>query len=82
MREEKGSLWNCRLSNSALAQSRPVCLMCSMKISIQGQLMFSARTEAPSPEITGPESRETAMSPIGGERLCVVCVWGCVCRGV
>lgn len=24
---EKGSLWNCRPSNSALAQSRPVCLV-------------------------------------------------------
>ena len=43
--------------------------------------MFSARTEAPSPEITGPESRETAMSPTGDECLCVMCVCGvCVCR--
>lgn len=41
--------------------------------------MFSARTEAPSPEITGPESRETAMSPTGGKRLCVVSGGGGVC---
>lgn len=40
--------------------------------------MFSARTEVPSPEITGPESRETAVYPTGGKRLCVVCVGGCV----
>ena len=40
--------------------------------------MFSARTEAPSPEITGPESRETAVTPNGGKRLRVVCVGVCV----